>query len=164
MKIVDKKGKLFGIFNLFDIFVVLFIISLVAGVYLVFIKGNDSGTKENIKVEYELLLEEARKSLYIDAFAPGEKVYFKESDILIGTIIEVKSEEAWEYIADVNGKYVKSITEGFYDITLVLEADAVKASDGYIIHNNWNAFKGTSIEFSTRRYTTIGMVTSLEEK
>jgi hypothetical protein len=91
-------------------------------------------------------------------------VYFKESDILIGTIRDIKSEEAWEYGADINGNWVRNKTDGFYDITLVVEAEAAKAENGYIIHDNWNAFTGTSVEFSTRRYTTIGMVTSLEEK
>ena len=164
MKIINEKGRLFGILNIFDFFVVILIISLIAGVYFVFIRDNDSVTKENVKVIYELQLEDARKGLYIDAFSAGEKVYFKESDILIGTIIDIRYEDGWEYETDVNGDWVYANTEGFYDIILIVEADAVKSGDGYIIHNNWNAFTGTSIEFSTRRYTTIGQVISLEEK
>ena len=164
MKIIDKNGRLFGLLNLFDLFMILIVIALAAGVYLVFIKDDSTLEKENITVEYELLLEDARKGLYIDAFSPGEKVYFKESDIFIGTIIDVRAEEAWEYEADVNGNWVKAITDGFYDITLIIEAEAVKSGDGYIVQNNWNSFIGTSIEFSTRRYTTIGQVTALEEK
>ncbi|MFO7610890.1 MAG: DUF4330 domain-containing protein [Clostridia bacterium] len=158
------KGKLLGLFNLFDLFMLLVIMTLAAGVYFVFSKDNDNIDKETIKVEYELLLEEPRKDIYIDAFSPGEKVYFKESDILIGTITGIKVDDAWEYKADINGNWVRAKTEGFYDITLIIEADAVRAGDGYIIHGNWNAFRGTSIEFSTRRYTTIGMVVSLEGK
>ncbi|MBN2558263.1 MAG: DUF4330 domain-containing protein [Clostridia bacterium] len=164
MKETKTKGKLFSRFNLFDLFILLIIMTVAAGVYFVFIKDNDNMDKETIKVRYELLLEEPRKGLYIDAFSPGEKVYFKESDILIGTITGIKVDDAWEYEADLNGNWVRAKTEGFYNITLIIEADAVRAGDGYIIHGNWNAFKGTSIEFSTRRYTTIGMVVSLEEE
>ncbi len=164
MKTIDEKGRLFGLINLFDLLVILLIVAFVAGAYYVFFRDDGQGAGESITVEYELLLEEPRKDLYIDAFAPGEKVYFKESDILIGTIREIKAEEAWEYEADMYGNWVKQPTEGYYDITLVIEADAIKAESGYIIHGNWNAFEGTSVEFSTRRYTTIGMVVSLEEK
>lgn len=164
MKIINEKGRLFGILNIFDLFVVLLIISLIAGVYFVFIRDNDNITKENVRVVYELQLEDARKELYIDAFSSGEKVYFKESDILIGTIVDIRAEDGYEYETDVNGEWVFAHTEGFYDITLIIEADAVKSGEGYIIQNNWNAFTGTSIEFSTRRYTTIGQVISLEEK
>lgn len=164
MKIINEKGRLFGILNIFDLFVVLLVISLIAGVYFVFIRDNDNITKENVRVVYELQLEDARKELYIDAFSSGEKVYFKESDILIGTIVDIRTEDGYEYETDVNGEWVFAHTEGFYDIILIIEADAVKSGEGYIIQNNWNAFTGTSIEFSTRRYTTIGQVISLEEK
>lgn len=164
MKLINEKGRLFGILNIFDFFVILLVISLIAGIYLVFIRENDNVTKEKVEVIYELQLEDARKGLYIDAFSPGEKLYFKESDILIGTIVDIRFVDGWEYETDVNGEWVYAHTEGFYDITLIIEADAVKSGDGYIIHNNWNAFTGTSIEFSTRRYTTIGQVVSLEEK
>lgn len=164
MKILDKKGRLFGAVNLFDLFVVLIIISIIAGVYFVFIREDDSVTKENVKVVYELELEESWKALYLDAFAPGEKVYFKESDIYIGTIREIRSEDAYEYESDMNGDWVYAKAEGFYKITLIVEADAVKSGEGYIVENNWNAFNGTTIEFSTRRHSTLGQVKSLEEE
>lgn len=164
MKLIDKKGRLFGAVNLFDLFVILVIISIIAGIYFVFIREDDSITKEDVRVVYELELEESWKELYIDAFAPGEKVYFKESDIYIGTIKEVRAEDAYEYESDVNGNWVLAKTEGFYIITLVIEADAVKSGEGYIVENNWNAFNGTTIEFSTRRHSTLGQVKSLEEE
>jgi len=164
MKLVNEKGRLFGLLNIFDLFVILLVVSLIAGVYFVFIREDDSVTKENVRVVYELQMEEAWKALYKEAFSPGEKVYFKESDIFIGTIVDIKTEDAWEYETDVNGDWKYTKTEDFYIITLVIEADAVKSGDGYIIENNWNAFNGTSIEFSTRRYTTIGQLTTLEEK
>lgn len=164
MKFINEKGRFFGILNIFDFFVILLIISLLAGVYFVFIREDNGITKENVKVVYELKLEESWKELYIDAFSPGEKVYFKESDIYIGTIVDKRVEDAWEYESDINGDWKYTKTEGFYFITLIIEADAVKSGEGYIIENNWNAFNGTSIEFSTRRYTTIGQLISLEEK
>jgi len=164
MKLINEKGRLFGILNIFDFFVIFLIISLLAGVYFVFIRQDNNVTKENVKVLYELKLEESWKELYIDAFSPGEKVYFKESDIYIGTIVDKKVEDAWEYESDINGDWKYMKTEGFYFITLIIEADAVKSGEGYIIENNWNAFNGTSIEFSTRRYTTIGQLLSLEER
>ena len=54
MKIINEKGRLFGVLNLFDLFVILLVISLLAGVYFVFIREDDSVTKENVKVVYEL--------------------------------------------------------------------------------------------------------------
>ncbi len=163
MKLI-KNGRLFGILNIFDLFVILIVVSLIAGVYFVFIRDDGETAGEQVKVVYELQLEETWKALYIDAFAPGEKVYFKESDIYIGTITEVKFEEAWEYGNDINGNWIYAKSEGYYVITLVIEANAVKSGDGFIVENNWNAFNGTTIEFSTRRHTTLGMVKSLEEK
>lgn len=164
MKVIDEKGRLFGLINLFDLLVILLIISFILGIYFVFVRDKGQGSGESIKVEYELLLEKPRKALYIDAFAPGEKLYFKESDVFIGTIREVKSKDAWEYDSDIQGNWVKQKTDGFYDIILVVEADAIKVENGYIIQDSWNAFRGTSVEFSTRRYTTIGKLLSLEEK
>lgn len=164
MKFINEKGRLFGILNIFDFFVILLIISIFAGVYFVFIREDNSITKENVKVRYELKLEESWKELYIDAFSIGEKVYFKESDIFIGTIVDKKVEDAWEYESDINGDWKYTKTEGFYFITLTIEANAVKSGEGYIVEKNWNAFNGTSIEFSTRRYTNKGQLTSLEER
>lgn len=163
MKLVSK-GRLFGKINIFDLFVILVVISLLAGVYMVFIRGDNEAAGEQVTVVYELELEDTWKELYIDAFAPGEKVYFKESDIYIGTIKEVRAEEAFEYGNDINGNWIYAKSDGFYVITLVIEANAVKSGDGFIVENNWNAFNGTTIEFSTRRHSTLGMVKSLEEK
>ena len=163
MKLIKNK-RLFGILNLFDLFVILVIIAVIAGVYFVFIREDSDVVREQVRVVYELELEDTWKELYIEAFAPGEKVFFKESDIYIGTIKEVKSEDAYEYGNDINGNWILAKSEGFYVITLVVEADAVKSGDGYIVENNWNAFNGTTIEFSTRRHTTLGIVRLLEEE
>lgn len=163
MKLIEK-GRLFGKVNIFDLFIVLVIISVLAGVYMVFIREDSSIEKEQVMVVYELQLEESWKELYINAFAPGEKVYFKESDIYIGTIVDVMAEDAWEYGNDINGNWVYAKAEGLYEITLVIEAEAVRSGEGYIIENNWNAFTGTSVEISTRRHSTIGFMKKLEEK
>ena len=51
MKLI-KKGRLFGILNIFDLFVVLVIISLIAGVYFVFIRDDSGIEKEKVLDHY----------------------------------------------------------------------------------------------------------------
>jgi len=125
MKIIDQKGKLFGIINLFDLFVILVII---AGIVFVTSKLDFNETPvavENVEVEVTFLIEDIRLET-VEAMTIGDKLYEFDTNLYFGEIIDFRYENHPVYIETESGKLIKALNEDRYDGYVVIKAGAVE--------------------------------------
>lgn len=94
MKIVDEKGKVFGLINIVDLLLVLFIISVIYfGIVFVWKKGSVSIYPEDKSIQITMLVEATRPEIakYLKV---GSTVKRRETQGKLGVIDSVKIEPA----------------------------------------------------------------------
>ncbi|MBN2260716.1 MAG: DUF4330 domain-containing protein [Clostridiales bacterium] len=125
MKIINEKGKLFGIINVFDLMVLLVII---AG--LIFIGSrinfNQSETAiEEQKMEITFLIEEVRFAT-VEAMTIGDKLYEYDTNLYFGEVVAFEYENHPVFIETDSGELVKVLNDERFDIYVTVESNVVK--------------------------------------
>ncbi|GKX30447.1 hypothetical protein SH1V18_29270 [Vallitalea longa] len=104
MKIINEKGKLFGLVNIIDLITILLIIALVLGALYKF-KGNSInmiGSNKTKEMEYVVRL----NPNYEDFFKQinvGDKLV-QDKRVLDASITDIKIQDFYESIPDENGE------------------------------------------------------------
>ncbi|NLY17919.1 MAG: DUF4330 domain-containing protein [Clostridiaceae bacterium] len=92
MKILDEKGKLFGLINIIDLGVILVILAVIAG-GIWYMKKDTPAQTVNTKDYYITLKVEAVSKDVLDALEVGDRFYYGNSFLDV-TITEIDSEPA----------------------------------------------------------------------
>lgn len=129
MKIIDNKGKLFGIINVIDlIFVLIIAVAVVGGARRLKRAPVISEAGQKGKITY--LVSDIRQ-VSVDNIKVGQKLYHYDKGTYLGEIVDVKSEPYREktefegkwYYAEVPEKYVAYVT---------VESDISQTAESYI--------------------------------
>lgn len=166
MKIIDDKGKLFGIVNLLDLFVAIFILVIVIAVSMKLVNNPESyavSSEDNVKDMYVTLRCQSVTDSFIDSLAPGDKL-LAQNAYTGGEVFEVGAPTPAEYTGvDDNGNVVVSEHPYLKDVyvTVVtkqnIETPVLKV-------NGQESRVGTKIFFKTQKVETPAMVMSIEFK
>lgn len=125
MKIVDDKGKIFGIINLFDLLV---LIILVMGLVFVASRINFNQSEEVIdhpQIEVTFLLEEVRFET-VESVVVGDRLYEFDTNLVFGEIIDFSYEPHVVYVPTEFGEMVKVENPDRYDVFIKLKSEAVE--------------------------------------
>ncbi len=151
MKIIDEKGKLFGVVNIIDLCIVLFV-ALAAAVVVMFFSANsnlDAQTKQNI---ITIEVKSVEKEL-TDAMAEDKKIFDRIQNQPLGVLTGVEVKPSVEYnISKETGEHVESKVPGRYDAILIIEASS--AEDLYV---------GKRMSVETKDFTAAGYIIDLEK-
>ena len=162
MKIIDKKGRLFGAVSLIDILVIVVVIALAAGIYVRFFSIRTTAVaQESDKISYQLTIEAVR-SFQVDGIKSGDKIFSMDGHD-IGTIISVSAEEAMQWGPTHDGTAKKGPVQDYYDIMLEVEADGVVSEGKYYVSRTAVLGAGKQTEFSTKYSTFTATVTEIHE-
>lgn len=104
MKIINEKGKLFGLVNIIDLITILLIIALVLGAFYKF-KGNSInviGTNNTKEMEYVVRLNPNYED-YFKQLNVGDKLV-RDKRVLDASITDINIQDYYESIADENGE------------------------------------------------------------
>lgn len=94
MKLIDDKGKIFGLINIVDLLLILFIISVIYfGIVFVWKKGSVSIYPEDKKLQITMLVEATRPEI-ANYLKIGDTVKRRETQGKLGIIDSVKIEPA----------------------------------------------------------------------
>ncbi|GMQ60194.1 hypothetical protein AN1V17_45940 [Vallitalea sediminicola] len=113
MKIINEKGKLFGLINIIDLITIVLIIALVLGAFYKF-KGNDInvlGSNQTKEVEYVVRLV-PNYGYFFEQYNIGDKLV-QDKRVLDATITDIKIEDYYKTVQDENGE-VSSQKHPFY--------------------------------------------------
>lgn len=130
--IIDNKGKLFGKINILDLSVVVVILLAAFLCFAKFSSFADKSINSGEKQVVYTLKAKAIRQLSCDAIEIGDKLYDKETNAYIGTIIEKRQEPATEYVNMVDGSITKKAEiPNKYDLYFDVECSAEVNDNGY---------------------------------
>lgn len=106
MKIINEKGKLFGLINIIDLFTIILVIGVIAGVVYKF-KGDDItiGNDKSKVMEYVVRLSPNYEDYY-KQFKIGDKIVEDKRE-LDATITNIEIKDFYNVVTDENGTVIK---------------------------------------------------------
>lgn len=161
MKLIDNKGRLFGLINLFDLLVILVI---VAGVFFVVsrLDFNESEVSVNeIELDVTFLIEDIRQET-IDALTIGDRLYEYDTNLYFGEIIDYTYEHHPVYIETNEGTLIKTENPDRYDVYVKIHSTAVEGPFNLSIATK-RVVVGRNLTLLGRHSAVDGVIVRLEE-
>ena len=159
-RIIDDKGRLFGVISYVDVIVLIMAATLVSVIFVKYSINESAVTTGNIvNVVYNVRVSEMRLKA-TELFRPGDKLY-TSSNIYIGTIKAVDRADATVQSSLADGSYVNAGIEDRYDVTLTVEAQCSKINERFYadrvfeIHTNMDQPMMTKYNIFTGSITRI---------
>lgn len=157
-----KNGKLFGKINIIDAGVVLLIIVLLlVGMlkFKTFDKKIDASATG--KITYTVIIKNVREYT-VDAFVSGDTVFDSGTNVNIGKIVKVETQNATIAKSLANGN-VKIIENPYKkDIILTIETPGTASQVGYFANKSIELKIGSEKTIETLYATTLGKIGSIE--
>lgn len=121
-KILDEKGRLFGVINIVDVIVIILAIVIVCGVYVKFSHNErTSAASSSLQtITYQMKVPAVRNGI-ADNLRAGDKIWDQENDVEIGTIKNVQVTQAKRAEALIDGTYAEGSVQDRYDVILTIE-------------------------------------------
>lgn len=151
MKLIDEKGRLFGVLNIIDILIVLCVVILCSVVFTFFSASLNNQTK--VSDEYKITLEIKRiKKDLATAPVAGEKVFDKVLNKAVGEILESRYTPYKEYVTStLDGTSKISSLDGYCDLYIDI---IVPASDEFYV--------GKLLSMTSKSFAGAGFIVDLE--
>ncbi|MDR0489799.1 MAG: DUF4330 domain-containing protein [Oscillospiraceae bacterium] len=132
-KIIDDRGRLFGLISVIDVIVAAVVIVLAIAVLTKFRTGESPQTTTNTdNVTYTVKISGIRKS-NVDLLRHGDKLYAKDTGLNVGTIMDIKVEDAYAVEPIIDGTYAKAKVYERYDVTLTVNAPCSQSNGRYYV-------------------------------
>lgn len=129
MKIIDKKGRLFGLINIVDLLIIILLLALVAvGVKRFGNKaavGEATTKKGVITAEIKDVRDVTAKNVKV-----GDPIYDYDKGTLIGKILTAEV-EPYKDKTEYQGKFFNSEVSGKYRVIMTIDADVKETQDFY---------------------------------
>lgn len=129
MKIIDKKGRLFGLINIVDLLIIILLLALVAvGVKRFGNKaavGEATTKKSVITAEIKDVRDVTAKNVKV-----GDPIYDYDKGTLIGKILTAEV-EPYKDKTEYQGKFFNSEVPGKYRVIMTIDADVKETQDFY---------------------------------
>ena len=160
-KLLDDKGRLFGIINIIDIAVILIVLLLAAAVYVKYnVLEKTSVSAENTPITYEITIEGIRQSA-LDTLRSGDTLYSAEGGA-IGVISAVSSNPAREKSPLMDGSFVISEIPERYDVTLVIQADGIKKDGRCYVNRTYELNRNSERLLYTKYNSFAAIITGIQ--
>lgn len=132
MRLVDDRGRLFGLVNLVDAVVVLLVLALAgAGAYKVMaLRAGPVRTPRT--VELTLLAPEVRQAT-VAVVQEGARVWEHDSSAPFGVIARVEVRPATEHLATPDGRWVLAELPERYDLLVTLRVPALVSEEAITV-------------------------------
>ncbi|NLY45263.1 MAG: DUF4330 domain-containing protein [Tissierella sp.] len=130
MKIINEKGKLFGLINIIDLAVVLILGLLVVGGAMR-MKSRPIIVSEPSKAHITYEVSDVRM-VSVDNINVGDPLYHYDKGDFVGTIIE-KEVEPYTEPLERDGEWINAEVPGKYIVTFVVEADVKDNPDVIVV-------------------------------
>jgi len=128
-RIIDDRGRLFGLVSFIDVIVLAVVVVLAVAVFTRFsIHDSPLTTTNTVDVTYTVIVPAVRDTT-IDQILPGDRLYTTDTGTFIGTIINVRMEDAYSAEPLIDGTYAMARNHDRYDAILTVEVQA-SVSDG----------------------------------
>ncbi|MCT4612378.1 MAG: DUF4330 domain-containing protein [Clostridia bacterium] len=163
MKIMNEKGKLFGLINVIDLF---FLLAVIAMVFVVSTKlGGKAGFEKKATVNYDIevkvkgVLPEIAEKLEV-----GDVMLENSVNKKVGTVKSIEKVEAEKEVTTADGEIKLAKVPGRYDIKVTLEGSAIFDKTRGLLIGSKDFQIGNSIIIKSKSVIFVGNVSNLEIK
>ncbi len=135
-KILDERGRLFGVINIVDVIVIILAVVLICGIYIKFGRNDRTSASSGLEtVTYELEIKAVRNGIS-DNLRPGDKIYDQDNGVELGTIKDVEVSEAKRSEALADGTYAEGAVQDRYDVVLTIEGQCQILNGRYYVNRS----------------------------
>lgn len=165
-KLIDEKGRLFGLINAVDALVLLLAVALVGAFFLrarqlASAGMSASGEPVEVKVRYQVTVYSAAIG-HTQVIRAGDTLYNQDvGGVPVGTIVDVQVSEAVRPSLLLDGTYVMAPLRERYTIVLTVEGEARQNSDDRLYIRNSEVELGMSYMYCTKYSLLTGTITEL---
>lgn len=158
MRLIDGKGRLFGIINIIDLLVLLAVLALAVFGVSRMGKGivTTSATKEGI-VTYEI---SDIRQVTVDQIQLGDPVYHYDKGTYIGEIVDVNIEPFKERV-DYNGRWIEAEVPRKFLAQIKVKAN-LEETDQYYTAGGEQTRVGIQFRLKNKKFASFGVVTNME--
>ena len=129
MKIIDDKGKLFGLINIIDLFISIMLILLIGFGAFKVLRVNPTVAVNTEKVTMVYFIQEVR-DVTLNAIEEGEIAKDYDKNTVYGKIVKKEAFPAKKMVETADGKVVEAEVPNRYDVKVYIEGDAVVSKTG----------------------------------
>lgn len=158
MKIVNEKGKLFGIINVIDLAVLLILALVIIG-GASRLKGKPIIVNEDSKAIITFEVSDVRMAT-VENIIVGDPIYHYDKGGYIGDIIDVKVEPYKEPV-ESNGQWINAEIPEKYVATFTVEAD-IRDNPDVIVAGGEQTRIGVQFRVKNKRIAFFGTVMKIE--
>ena len=159
MKIIDKKGKLFGLINIIDLAVILIFVLLIGG-GVKRMKSSPEAQAESKKALITVEVSDVRMPT-VDGVVVGDPIYHYDRGTKLGDIIDKKVENYKDPIETPEGKWVSAEVPNKYGVTMTVEADVSENPD-VVIAGGEHIRIGSQFKLKNRNIAVLGTILGVE--
>lgn len=163
MKIINEKGKLFGIINIIDLALLLIIVALVAGAFLFLRREGPIETLPTKDFYVDVRCENYSQEV-ADSFKVGDRLYYGNAYTNL-EIVDVKVEPAKEDVFLPDGTIVVGRHPEKRDITVTVKIhdDPIDPNDPMIYFGSLHATVGKQVLLKTTTVEIPGFIIKVYE-
>ena len=164
MKIMDNKGRLFGLVSIIDVLVVLVVVVMAFALY---VKNNSlaaskTGEASNTPITFTVEAENLTMNV-VDAIRVGDKVYDEDraSGGAIGTITAIEVIESGKTEKLANGTYARLTNENARNLLITVEGSGSVNDGRYAINKVYEIGVNAARNFYTSHAVFTASVTDI---
>lgn len=162
MKIINEKGKLFGIINVVDLLVILIIVAVVGGVLWKFAgQAVTDYVSDDMEITYVIKVSDVDENFYDEVLKHLPAQLMTGSDYLSGYVQSVEKSQSFVKCTTADGQIVYSPNEGKIDMEFTLTAVVAKTSVNMAVGTQ-EVRTGIDMRVKTRYYEFLGVVMSVD--
>ena len=162
-KLIDNKGRLFGVISVIDIVVILAILILAIAFYMKFfvLESTSSVTNPDQPITYEVTVNAVR-DYTVNGLKEGDTLYDGDGTMAaIGTIRDIRVSDAVVVTEKMDGTYVEASKEGYYDVVFTVDAQGSVVDGRYYVNRNCQIGVNMKKNFSTKYCAVGGRITGI---
>ena len=159
-KIIDERGRLFGLVSVIDVIVLAAVIVLAIGAFTKFnVHDNPLTTVNTENVTYTVRILATRLNV-LDLIRPGDNLY-TENGVFIGVIKDVYAEEAIAPEPLVDGTYVMARVHERYDLTITVEVQCSFSNGRYYADRTIELNVNSEQRMNTKYFAFTGFILTI---
>ena len=160
-KLIDDRGRLFGVISVIDIGIVLVAFVLAAAVYSRFFSAEVTSVEvESVSFTYQLKVGTVR-SYTVDALKVGDILYEPENGVCLGEIKNITVTDAVSEAVGIDGAYTLVPVEDRCDMVLDIEASGLISNGRYYAGRTFELGANAGVDFYTKYCSSSGRVLSV---
>ena len=164
MKLMDRDGRLFGKISIVDVIVLLVVAVLVAAVFTKTRMPQTGTTVSTVPVVYTMRVQNQPEYM-LDAIQVGDELFdqARSTGGSLGQITHIQVSDGTYQASLSDGTVAMVPAEGYYDLLLTIQADALIEPDGMVLLNRVYALGvNTNRAFTTKYASFTGRVMDIQ--